>query len=297
MQIPFQFCNQVGRVSELGIASSLPLTWRRTFNGGFDPSRCVTDWSTVIDFIEQYGGNDVSGFNSWVTRNSKREDWSQWFSIYKAFRHDFLYKITPTDIKNHVQYLAKFPEEHALGDVRPSEQTDLIKNISPTPPLVLSFHSLLESISRIPKFSEFWEFHLENHHFFMGSCLKAANLPVKPTKEMWDKHPDLRTIRYRLGNAYYSALKEINILSGLRHRNHLDVRYHFVIDLEWKADLFLDDLLIEIYVSNKNFKSSDRGRKIKSESRNPTRRVLPVEKEAGTRWGNAGFILIEKSMK
>lgn len=250
-----------------------------------------TDWDDVMDFVEASGGPERSGFNDWLSRNSRnRADWNYWLPRYKNFRHEFLYQVTPSLVKAYISWAsspANRVDQHALGTVRPREQQKVIRDLSPTPPLIFSFHVLLEHMKTIPSFTQFWRFHLRRRSYFMGQALLASGYYNRdPSASEWNTDPNLRTVRYRIGNAYYSALKEINILSTLRHVHGLDVRYHFIIDLEWKADLYIDNTLIEIYVSNERMKGNGGGRKITCQERNPGRSVLAIEKDAKGKFGD-----------
>lgn len=185
MTIPFSFEKQIGRIGELGILPAANTNWRKVLARLFSPGECETDWNSVMAFVQSYGGPEISGLNNWIRKNSRRHDWDVWFPIYQSFRHSYLYQITPADVVFQVSQMSKDPREHALSDIRPREQTDLIKNISPTPPLVLSFHTLLEALQRIPSFTEFWSFHLENQSFFMGDSLRAAGFHSVPDDDLW----------------------------------------------------------------------------------------------------------------
>lgn len=278
--------SRVGRYSDL------------LFTGHPTPSTALsTDWSDVVRFIEDAGGEDKSGFSRWVTKNSKnRSDFAKWYNVYKGFRHEALFSIKPDEIISHVQRLASMRGQHALGTLKGKEQTNLIKNVTPTAPIMLSFHTVLERYRRPFLWSEFWNFHLENEDYFLRHALDAIGISVMAKDVDFESSQHLRTIRYRLGMGFYTGWKEAFVLSVLRHIHGLDVRYHFFLDLEWKADLYAGDLLVEIFLNNETMKAVEQtngklssemtGRKTPCSDRNPGKKVLIVAKDAESRFGS-----------
>lgn len=278
--------SRVGRYSDL------------LFRGGRSPSTpLLTDWSDVERFIENAGGEIKSGFIRWMTKNgSKRPDFAKWYDVYRGFRHETLFAIKPDEIVTHVRRLASMTGEHALGTLKGKEQTSLIKNVTPTAPIMLSFHTVLELYQRPFLWSEFWSFHLENEDYFLRHALNTIGISTKARDVDFESSLDLRTIRYRLGMGFYTGWKEAFVLSVLRHIHGLDVRYHFFLDLEWKADLYAGDLLVEIFLNNETMKSVETangrltsemtGRKTPCSDRNPGKKVLVVAKDAENRFGS-----------
>lgn len=261
------------------------------------PKPLSTDWSDVERFIENAGGEAKSGFTRWMTRNSeKRPDFPKWYGVYKKFCHETLFTIKPDEITTHVRRLASIPGEHALGTLKGREQTSLIKNVTPTAPIMLSFHTVLELYRRPFLWTEFWNFHLENEDYFLRHALDAIGISARARDVDFEGSLHLRTIRYRLGMGFYTGWKEAFVLSVLRHIHGLDVRYHFFLDLEWKADLYAGDLLVEIFVNNETMKSVETangrltsemlGRKTPCSDRNPGKKILVVAKDAENRFGS-----------
>jgi hypothetical protein len=256
-----------------------------------------TDWSDVENFIESAGGEVKSGFTRWMTRNrERRSDFDKWHGVYRNFRHETLFTLKPDEITAHVRRLASLRGEHALGTLKGRDQTSLIKNVTPTAPIMLSFHTVLELYRRPFLWTEFWNFHLENEDYFLRHALDAIGISARAKDVDFEGSLHLRTIRYRLGMGFYTGWKEAFVLSVLRHVHGLDVRYHFFLDLEWKADLYAGDLLVEIFLNNEIMKAVENingrltsemtGRKTPCADRNPGKKVLVVAKDAENRFGS-----------
>ena len=277
--------SRVGRYSDLA------------FTGPRPPDKLSTDWSDVVRFIDNSGGESKSGFTRWMSRNrERRSDFDKWYGVYRNFRHEALFSLKPEKITGHVRRLASMHGEHALGTLKGKEQTSLIKNVTPTAPIMLSFHTVLELYRRPFLWTEFWNFHLENEDYFLRHALDAIGINASAKDVNFEASLHLRTIRYRLGMGFYTGWKEAFVLSVLRHVHKLDVRYHFFLDLEWKADLYAGDLLVEIFLNNETMKavgsvnghlsSEVSGRKTPCADRNPGKKVLIVAKDAESRFGS-----------
>jgi hypothetical protein len=73
-----------------------------------------------------------------------------------------------------------------------------------------------------------------------------------------------QAVRWSTGIAYYSFLREMYALAALRDAG-IAARYHVVPDVLWRVDLWVDDLCLELFVHNAEFKASeDVGRKTTS---------------------------------
>lgn len=72
-------------------------------------------------------------------------------------------------------------------------------------------------------------------------------------------------MRWRVGNYYYSFLREIHVISVLRQRG-IDVRFHPLADALFRVDAWSGHTALSLYVGNKEFKRGDEeGRKWRTE--------------------------------
>jgi hypothetical protein len=68
------------------------------------------------------------------------------------------------------------------------------------------------------------------------------------------------SIQWRVGNAYLSYLREMYVIAVLREEG-FDVRYHLLADVLFRADCWVKDTCVGIYVRNLKFRAGRRGRK------------------------------------
>lgn len=63
---------------------------------------------------------------------------------------------------------------------------------------------------------------------------------------------------WRLGNSYYSMLRELYVLAVLREGG-LAVEYHVIADALFRADFWLGDTVISLFVSNTRYRDGGGG--------------------------------------
>ncbi|WP_280265718.1 hypothetical protein [Nocardia wallacei] len=155
--------------------------------------------------------------------------------------------------------------EHALGRVRKAdaERVVLIRDWFPDFAFTHVFNLMLEEVGRLYKWEEFYEW-----------CQGSATRPWlwEPAQEMVEKaqlqgfsqHQALGAMRWRVGNAYYSFLRELHVLAGLRKRG-LPMLFHPLADALFRADAWCENVLLELFIGNRTFKTGDDGRKPKTE--------------------------------
>ncbi len=127
-------------------------------------------------------------------------------------------------------------------------------------PLVHTLYYAVEVFGRPPLWDEFVGFWRDDPQakIMLGTPagrqvrLAIANGENKADAEeaMW----------WRLGNAYYSLLRELYVLSSLR-RLGLDVQYHVIADALFRADFWIGDSVISLYVANDRYRGARGGRK------------------------------------
>lgn len=177
----------------------------------------------------------------------------------QEFKHQHIYDLEYDDFKN--VYLSTFPP---LGIITPRRDLDdelavaLVGDVGSGSPwtFLQVFHDYLEEKGAVPTWQQL-ETYLEG---------PAADRLLNPYKaELWLEFLDLfRTsresfpnligaptstleslfdigIRWRIGNFYLSALRELDILIRLRREYGLDVNYHLLADAVYKADFWMQD--------------------------------------------------------
>lgn len=248
----------------------------------------VTDYWWAKNEASKAGNLDET-LQSWRRRRKRiaPAEWNPVLRMFQQSRQTALYRIQPGD----VYQIAKGPEEdHALGLVKASEarkfENKFAANVSPAYAVVLLLHDLLEEMGRVPKWSDFERFLYDHQELCLRYFLEAGQIPPIPSlAELWS-HPKMRAVRWRIGNFFYSFLKEIHIISSLRHTHGLDVRYHPLLDAEWKADFVCGDVRGELFYSNATYKAATSGRKSPCQRLNPGLPVIPMLVDIPDGFGN-----------
>lgn len=240
-------------------------------------------------FVARGGEPSRQRYDSWIRRRSAfAPDWTERFEEFKLLRHEALYGLRPTDF-SHMKRDMK--EEHALGKLEVGRiDHSLSENFSPPIPFMYPFHCLFEEMGRIPKWSEVWKFLTKERPELVFWPYAATN-GLEPGDPRLGTQRYLDAFQWRLGVVFYSWLRELHFMTELRCVHRIDARYHFAVDAEWKADLVAGDVLVEIYVTNTNYKNcSGEGRKETCADANPWAKTIRVGFRNQNRWGRPYFL-------
>jgi hypothetical protein len=172
-----------------------------------------------------------------------------------AHRTRFLYEVRPEDVER-IRDLHD-DKEHALGQIqrRAGEAVKDIVNWEPDYAFVHTFHYILESTGHVPTWQEFrWQ---------CFSDLKAKAMLWDPVQELrdklgpegWSRDQTYESMRWRVGNYYYSFLRELHVIAVLREQG-IDVRFHPLADALFRVDAWWQRTAISLYVGNPKFKMS-----------------------------------------
>jgi hypothetical protein len=228
--------------------------------------------------------------SEWEERRRRRYP-EEWPAVRKAFESSVqtvLYRL----MLKHVD-LAIETTDHALGDVLASEaarhEYKFAKNTSPAYPVIMLFHDLMEKIGRIPLWQDVENYLFERQDLCLAYYYRAGRVdPPASVEELWVGGKK-RAIRYRIACLYYSFLRDVRTIVFLREIHKLDVRYHALLDAEWKADAVCGLVRIELYVINPEFKERDEdraaGRKAHCEKLNPGLPVVAEPMKKRKAWG------------
>ncbi|MCL6562009.1 MAG: hypothetical protein K6U87_03270 [Firmicutes bacterium] len=164
----------------------------------------------------------------------------------KQFVHRRLYHFTIEDIEQVLQTIETgHIDNRPLANVKAREAHPVIEDLRPMFPLVCVFHEMIESTNKIPTFSAFHSYlrkdtGLRCYQDFLDAL---AHIPGSYESKM-------RALRWRLGNAYNSAFREVYVLIYLKERHKIEVKYHLFADIQLQTDLWFGFNLIRIYVPN-----------------------------------------------
>jgi len=156
--------------------------------------------------------------------------------------------------------------DHALGDVKKSVADAVlsIRDWHPAFAFIHVFHYALESSGALPTYQGFRQM-CESDAFLRSALLKPSQDAVKEAIEAGVPRAVARdAMRWRVGNAYYSFLREVYTIVALRTAG-LDVRYHVLPDALYAVDCWHGETAISLFIGNAKFKGAASGRKGRAE--------------------------------
>lgn len=158
---------------------------------------------------------------------------------------------------------------HALGEVRKAKAERVVPIRDWNPPFAFTqvLHHLLEQMDSIPTWPDFVRYirRAEEGRRLLGNeaglaveaaraCVDGAGNPRWTAQEIND------ALRWRLGNAYYSFLRELDVLIRLRARG-LDARMHPLADALFRVDAWIGNTVLSIRIGNPRYRHGHEGRK------------------------------------
>ena len=214
---------------------------------------------TFDDCCSELLGRGAKGGQRALDRWTQDTRFAQVVPFVREFTHEHLFSLGADAVMDVISR-----STHALGDVQTDEQLPLIENFSAPFALQHLFHWYVEENKSLPVWSEFRDWMV---------CGPAAPLWYGVLKEFLGEPKDReqsvrwsRAARWRLGKFYLSAMREVDLLLRLRNAG-IPVRYHLLADVLFRADLWLNSLVVCLYFPNPNYRSGkDAGRKPPAES-------------------------------
>lgn len=240
------------------------------------PPRVVTGWADFLDHARESGVDPAKALEGWDRRRSKvagtPEAWAAARARMEAARHEALYRLGVDDVG-----MALDATEHALGEIKSGEaKHGGVDNYSPPLPFLFGFHEALERLGRMPTWQDALAHLREERGLVLDHFAARHGVAVDCLLGSWDRTPLLRALRWRVGLAYYSWFRETDLMVRLRRMHGIDVRYHVLVDAEWRADLVSGPALLELFVKNEEYKSDEAGRKIRAADMNPSLNVVRI---------------------
>lgn len=179
----------------------------------------------------------------------------------ESHRTNTLYRLSNEDVRVTCE-----ATEHALGDVKRAvaEGVVAIRDWHPSFAFIHVFHYALESEGSLPTYQRFRQL-TSSDPFLENALLQPAQKAVESairTGVTADAARD--AMRWRVGNAYYSFLREVYTIVMLRSMG-LDIRYHVLPDALFAVDCWHDQTAISLFIGNPRFKDGISGRKSRAE--------------------------------
>ncbi|MEU7894250.1 hypothetical protein AB0B45_15480 [Nonomuraea sp. NPDC049152] len=175
----------------------------------------------------------------------------------EAHQTEFLYQLTPADVERVCR-----STNHALGEVK-RKVAESVKDIVDWHPDFAFMHVLhyaVEALHELPTWQRFFAFIQEDEQavnmLWLPSQAEIHRAVAKGVPEFDAK----ASMRWRVGNAYYSFLREIYVVAHLRAAG-LDVRMHPLADALFRVDFWCGRKVCSLLVKNAKFHKDGQGRK------------------------------------
>ena len=215
--------------------------------------------TTSQEVITRFAGRSVTATAALEKWRDARPEVSE---VVETHRSAVLYSVTPDQVEAVCRRT-----EHALGEVKKSE-ADKVKVIRDWNPSFAFTHILyrsVEVIGELPTYGEFRSFCREDP-VACEALWEPAKAEIRSVVSRSD-HPRSRVegaMRWRIGNAYYSFLKELYVLAVLR-QSGIDARAHPLADALFRVDCWVENTNVILYVKNSRYRSGVQGRKNSAE--------------------------------
>lgn len=202
-----------------------------------------------------------------------RQKYSEWSTrrkhvVQHVSAHEVIaaYQVLPSHVEEVCRKTAADYREHALGNIQSESvaSIDIIRDWRPDFAFTHVFHFALEQLEQVPTWQQFRSFADENNQARAMLWSPAQRKIAEAVQAGIQKELAQAAMQWRVGNAFYSFLREIYILAHLRATG-LDVRIHPLADALFRVDAWIGRTVVNIYVTNPRFRSGARGRKARPE--------------------------------
>jgi hypothetical protein len=212
-------------------------------------------------FVEQGGDPAKEIYDKWEARADLRE--AGVVEFVKTFTHKRLFSIPRHEFDDVVKN-----SEHPLKRLSPKNERDLtaiklVENANAPWSFMQLFHGFVER-EGLPTWQKFrtWLMHEGASYLWAPYKEQLGFREADETKKQMIRDGTA----WRLGNAYYSAQREIDIIISLRDAGLL-VNYHLLADALFAVDFWRGNRLVSVYIANAQFKSVEgSGRKTRPEN-------------------------------
>jgi hypothetical protein len=208
---------------------------------------------TARDVIELFAGrsiNAAAALRRWRGDPTKAEV----VRLVEAHSAQVVHALSPADIESICGRT-----DHALGEVKRGVAESVSSVVDWHPDFAFShlLHHLVEANGEVPTWQDLKRMRGRVDEVLWKPAREVRDQAVRAGH---DQEHVRDAITWRIGNAYYSFLRELYVLSVLRESG-LDARAHPLADALFRADLWIGGTVVSLYVGNPKFKSTSAGRK------------------------------------
>jgi len=152
--------------------------------------------------------------------------------------------------------------EHPLGDIRKAVATAVPPVVDWRPDFAFThvMHLALEKFGSLPTFGEFSSFCARDPAGAATLGDPARQIREEACRQGYPPGQVAQAIRWRIGLAYYSFVRETYTIAVLRAAG-LDVRAHPLADALFRVDAWAGRTVLSLYIRNARFRDGPRGRK------------------------------------
>lgn len=222
----------------------------------FDPPTKVMSMSRCLEELIGDGAPKAQEIHQqWLARPG----YEQVHAFVTSIEHRVLYGLRVEEVER-----ACMTSEHSLGDIRKRELTahhlyPEIRDFDTPFAFIHLYHGMLEDLGRVPLWQEVLPYLIDEvPGRFVGPLREKLRYDTRDRSEQ--RIIDLG-MQWRLGIAYYSFLRELDLFVRLRRTHGVDVRYHLFADAALRTDLWCGETLLSLFISNSTFRSEFGGRK------------------------------------
>ncbi len=150
---------------------------------------------------------------------------------------------------------------HALGEVKKREISGVteIRDWNPRFAMTHVLHYALEQIRKPFTYQEFRAFAADDptaRWMLTDPSIEAVRLAT----ERYGRERARDAMQWRIGNSYYSFLRELLTVVGIREAG-LDLRVHPLADALFRTDAWIGRTVVSLYIGNAAFRDGAAGRK------------------------------------
>lgn len=211
--------------------------------------------TTGLQVIERFAGRSASAaarLHAWRQDPSK----AAVVPVVEAHAVRALYGISSDDVRSVCERT-----EHALGEVRKRdiEGVELVRDWHPAFAFTHVLHLAVEATGGLPTYQEFRQYCREDQRGRRTLWEPAEDL-ISQASSAVGRERARAAVRWRIGNAYYSFVRETYVLAVLRESG-LAVEVHPLADALFRVDLWVQDVNVSLYIGNTLFRAGESGRK------------------------------------
>jgi hypothetical protein len=168
-----------------------------------------------------------------------------------------LYQLEPPEIEKTCK-----ATEHPLGDISKKVATAVQPVVDWRPDFAFThvMHLALEALGTVPTFGDFSRFCAQDPVGRAALGDPARQAAEHARRQGYPAGPVAQAVRWRVGLAYYSFVREMYTITVLRAAG-LDVRAHPLADALFRVDAWTGRTVLSLYIRNSAFRDGARGRK------------------------------------